>query len=91
MILHGGDNGELDHHFKGSKEYIFQMTSTQLLKYDLDGDEKFPKLEALFLMAQNKTFLNLEVKAPHNPTVRAMYNYRLCVEKVYELIRKYNL
>ena len=35
--------------------------------------------------------MNLEVKAPHIPSVKELYNYKLCVEKVYELICQYQI
>jgi hypothetical protein len=47
VVLHGGDAGELNHHFKDLKEltYIFQMTYAQLLEYDMGEGEKIPTLE----------------------------------------------
>jgi glycerophosphoryl diester phosphodiesterase len=87
--LHGGDDGELNHHFEGTDKYIFDATLEELQSYDLAGNEKIPTLEELLHLTQNKIFLNLEVKAPHNPSIKANYNYRLCIEKVYDLIIKY--
>jgi hypothetical protein len=45
IILHGGDNGELDHHFKGSNAFIFQKSYADLVEYDLVEDQKIPTLE----------------------------------------------
>jgi hypothetical protein len=45
IILHGGDNGELHHHFKGDKDNIFDKTYAEILEYDLAEGEKIPTLE----------------------------------------------
>lgn len=48
IILHGGDNGELNHHFPDSMDetvYIFDLTYEQMLTYDMGEGERVPTLE----------------------------------------------
>lgn len=45
MILHGGDNGELNHHFElAETEYIFEKTLSDLKSYDMGEGEQVPTL-----------------------------------------------
>lgn len=45
IVLHGGDNGELNHHFSGETGMIFEKTLTELLSFELDQSQKIPTLE----------------------------------------------
>jgi len=47
VILHGGDDGELNHHVHDLPEitYIFDMTFEQLLAFDMGSNERVPTLE----------------------------------------------
>jgi len=47
IILHGGDNGEINHHFPDIKEttYIFDLTYEQMLTFDMGEGERVPTLE----------------------------------------------
>jgi glycerophosphoryl diester phosphodiesterase len=48
IILHGGDEGELNHHLPDTfKEtmYIFDLTYEQILQYDMGEGERVPTLE----------------------------------------------
>lgn len=85
VILHGGDEGELNHHFKGLKEtiYIFNMTFEEISKYDMGEGEKVPTLEELLRLVSKKMYINLEVKAPKDPKVRIHYNYKGSITKVH--------
>ena len=46
MILHGGEDGELNHHFSHftETEYIFEKTFDQLSKFDMGLGERIPTL-----------------------------------------------
>lgn len=50
VVLHGGNAGELNHHFHDLDEtvYIFERTYAQLLEYDMGEGERVPKLEEVF-------------------------------------------
>jgi glycerophosphoryl diester phosphodiesterase len=66
IILHGGDNGELNHHFPlDNTEYIFDHTYETLLTYDVGEGEKIPTLEELISFVDKRLYINIEVKAPH--------------------------
>ena len=48
IIIHGGDNGELNHHVPHLTEetiYIFDLTYEQMLSYDMGQGERVPTLE----------------------------------------------
>lgn len=66
IILHGGDDGELNHHFKELREihYIFDKTLDEMKAYDFGEGETVPLLEELIQLAGNKMYINFEVKAP---------------------------
>ncbi len=93
MILHGGDSGELNHHFKHLQEtvYIFNLTHTELKTFDFGQSEILPTLEDLLEIAANRVFLNIEVKAPHDREKRELYDYKESIRRVHGLIKKYNV
>lgn len=79
IILHGGDDGELGHHFPGDDSYIFEKSYDELLAYTLENGEQIPKLETLIQLVNKKLFINFEVKAPYNPHVKLRYDYKQAV------------
>lgn len=93
MILHGGDAGELNHHLPSLQEtvYIFELTLAELQSFDLGEGESAPTLEEFFALTANRLYLNIEVKAPHDPITRERYNYKLAIEKVHALIGKHGI
>ena len=91
-ILHGGDNGELNHHFKLDETvYIFDKTYKELQTYDMGEGYCIPTLEQLIAFIDKRTYINIEVKAPHDLRVREKYDFKTSVAKVYELIQKYDI
>lgn len=53
IILHGGDDGELNHHFPTMTEltYIFDLTLEEMLTYDMGDGQRVPILEELIALA----------------------------------------
>lgn len=46
VIIHGGDNGELNHHFKLDEvKYIFDQTYEELQALDVGEGERIPTLD----------------------------------------------
>jgi len=46
VIIHGGDNGELNHHFKMDEvQYIFNKTYEELKVHDMGEGEGIPTLD----------------------------------------------
>ncbi|CDW84350.1 glycerophosphoryl diester phosphodiesterase [Stylonychia lemnae] len=92
IILHGGDNGELNHHFEfQDTHYIFEKSYSELLQYDLGDGQKIPTLEDLIIFNQKRLFINIELKVPREENVKSRYNYLKCSEKIFELIKKHNI
>lgn len=93
MILHGGDAGELNHHFPHLEGtvYIFELTLAELQAYDMGEGECAPTLEEFFGLTANRLYLNIEVKAPHDPVTRERYDFKLAIEKVHALIGKHGI
>jgi len=40
-------------------------------------------------LAAKNLYINIEIKAPHDTTIRMLYNYKECVRLVHDLIMKY--
>lgn len=91
IIIHGGDNGELNHHFDLPQiEYIFEKSYEEMQGYDVGDGYRVPTLAQVFDLIDKRMLLNIEVKAPHEDEVKAKYDIKLCISKVYELIRNYD-
>jgi len=43
-------------------------------------------LKALFEMAGDQLFLNIEVKCPDDPEIKKLYNWKLTALRLFELI-----
>lgn len=93
IILHGGDDGELNHHFKSLKEtiYIFDLTLDEIMTFDFGEGERVPILEHLIQLAGKKMYINFEVKVPQDPHQRERYNYQESINLVHELVVKYEI
>lgn len=92
VILHGGDNGELNHHFKlNETTYIFDKTYEELQVHDMGEGQRIPTLDQLLAYVDKRMFMNIEVKTPFNREVKLAYNYKQCVNLVHNLIAKYQI
>lgn len=57
-MIHGGDNGELNHHFElPNIEYIFEKTLEEMLSLDMGLSHQVPTLAAVIelIVTQNQT------------------------------------
>ena len=91
-ILHGGDNGELNHHFNLPQvEYIFDKTLDELRQYDMGEGEKVPTLLEVINLVNKSLMINIEVKAPHDPHIKKHYDYKKAITMVHETIVKSSL
>eukprot|EP00347_Sterkiella_histriomuscorum_P002298 403368694 len=97
IVIHGGDNGELNHHFELPQiEYIFDKTLEEMLILDAGHTHQVPTLTSVIdlIASQNQTkrgslIMNIEVKAPHNRDIKVNYDYIRSIQKVYEAIRSF--
>ncbi len=78
VIIHGGDAGELNHHFPDLEGivYIFQLTYQELLVFDMGEGERVPTLDEFLSLTANRLYLNIEVKAPHDLKTRELYDFK---------------
>lgn len=89
VILHGGDNGELNHHFTfDDTHYIFEKSFEELMKFDMGDGEKIPTLDKLLKFCRDRLFINIELKVPRLPHVKSAYKYQDCAREVFRLIEK---
>ena len=93
MVLHGGDNGQLNK-YGLDDQHVFRWTQKQLQsKIDLGGGERIPTLEALIKLSLSRPnmLLNIELKGPWDEEYVSQYDYNLAAKKVIQLIDKYNV
>ncbi|CDW84767.1 glycerophosphoryl diester phosphodiesterase [Stylonychia lemnae] len=91
IIIHGGDNGELNHHFDLPQiEYIFEKSYEEMQGYDVGDGYRVPTLAQVFDLINKQMLVNIEVKAPHEDEVKAKYDFKKCISQVYELIKNYD-
>ena len=93
MVLHGGDNGQLNK-YGLDEDHVFQWTQEQLQsQIDLGEGERIPTLEALIILCQNRPnmLMNIELKGPFDEEWVSQYDYNLAAQKVIDLIDKYNI
>lgn len=74
--MHGGDNGELNHHFNLPEiEYIFDKTFEELREFDMGQGERIPTLRDVIALIDKRMLINIEVKTPFSAEVKLCYDY----------------
>eukprot|EP00347_Sterkiella_histriomuscorum_P006964 403350767 len=94
VILHGGEDGELNHHFSHftEAEYIFEKTFDQLSKFDMGLGERIPTLSQLLTFSkQNNVFINIELKVPRAESALNAYRYKDCARIAHDLIQSHEM
>ena len=93
MIMHGGDNGELNK-YGYPNDYVFDWTSKDLIeRLDIGEGERMPTLEMLLKEAVKRPnmLLNIELKAPADEAVAPRYNMKLAAQIVINMINEYQM
>lgn len=82
VVIHGKDNGEISETTNGNG-IISDLTFRDLCAFELKvSSDPIPSLEDVLELCKEQIFLNIEIKDP---------NYSLALEKILELIVKYEM
>ena len=72
-------------------DYVFEKDFEELKKVVLADNQIIPTFEDLLKLAKGKIFLNIEVKAPWDKSIKVKYDIKTCVSQVLELIYRYEI
>ena len=90
MIMHGGDDGQLDH-YGFPNDYVFDWTCAELQsRLDIGEGERMPTLDELIEVCQGapEVLLNIELKAPCNAVIANRYDHFLAAQIVCNAIAR---
>ena len=79
VIIHGGDNGELNHSINGRENcHVFDCMYEDLCaQIDIGEGQTIPTLDMLLSeFAGTSLLLNIELKAPIDSNIASRYNHR---------------
>jgi len=85
IVVHGGDNGNINFATEAELDkYIFDHTLTDNRAYETRFT--MPTLCEVFKLVDKKLIVNIEIKVPNCPELKARYNWQGAAKAVVDLV-----